>query len=119
MTPTNQKYRDALREIECVAAAALANQPHGDAECEKHLVDALKKITYQCYVIMNGPITDQITCLYFKREAIRAVAAIAKGKIAKTPPGEESDRLRKIADKMKESADETADIMVDACGGLV
>lgn len=118
MTPTNQKYRDALREIECAASAALANQPHDDAECEKHLEDALKKITSQCYIILNGPITDKMVGLHVRREAYRAVAAIAKGKLAKTPPGEDADSLRKIADKMKDAANEAADMMVDACGGL-
>ena len=119
MTPTNQRYRDALREIECAASTALANQPHDDAECEKHLEDALKKIAFQCYVIMNGTITDKMVRLHVGREAYRAVAAIAKGKLAKTQPGEDADRLRRIADKMKDAADDAADMMIEACGGLV
>ena len=119
MTPTNQKYRDALREIECTASTALANQPHDDAECEKHLEESLKKIAFQCYVIMNGSITDKMIGLHVGREAYRAVASIAKGKLAKTPPGEDADRLRKIADKMKDAADDAADMMIEACGGLV
>lgn len=119
MTPTNQKYRDALREIECAASTALANQPHDDAECEKHLEDALRKIAFQCYGFMNVAITDNLVRLHVRREAYRSVAAIAKGKLAKTHSGADADRLRKIADKMKDAANEAADMMIDACGGLV
>lgn len=115
MTLTNQKYRDALREIECAASTALANQPHDDAECEKHLLSALGKIAGVWIGAAScGDSVNAVVGLYQRREAFRAVAAIAKGKLAKTPPGEDADRLRKIADKMKDEADKTADMMIAA-----
>lgn len=44
MTAKNERMRAALREIENRAAAALANQPEGDAENTRHLTCALAEI---------------------------------------------------------------------------
>lgn len=115
MTQTNQKYRDALREIECVAAAALANQPHDDVECEKHLLSALGKVAELWIGVATASGTAAVVALHNRREAYRTVAAIAKGKLAKTPPGDETDRLRRIADAMKDEAEKTAEMMIAAC----
>ena len=41
---TNEKLRFALRNIEGLAVAALANQPHDDDECGRHLNKALAGI---------------------------------------------------------------------------
>ena len=40
----NEKMRFALRNIEGLAIAALANQPHDDDECGRHLNKALAEI---------------------------------------------------------------------------
>ena len=51
---TNEKLRFALRNIEGLAIAALANQPHDDDECGRHLNKALAGIELAAHVARNG-----------------------------------------------------------------
>ena len=51
---TNEKLRFALRNIEGLAIAALANQPHDDDECGRHLNKALAGIERAAHVARCG-----------------------------------------------------------------
>ena len=51
---TNEKLRFALRNIEGLAIAALANQPHDDDECWLHLNKALAGIELAAHVARCG-----------------------------------------------------------------
>lgn len=51
---TNEKLRFALRYIEGLAIAALANQPHDDDECGRHLNKALAWIELAAHVARFG-----------------------------------------------------------------
>ena len=51
---TNEKLRFALRNIEGLAIAALANQPHDDDECGRHLNKALAGIELAAHVARCG-----------------------------------------------------------------
>ena len=51
---TNEKLRFALRNIEGLAISALANQPHDDDECGRHLNKALAGIELAAHVARNG-----------------------------------------------------------------
>lgn len=44
MTIDNEELRNVLRRIEARACAALANQPHDDAECASGLTKAVREI---------------------------------------------------------------------------
>ena len=47
---SNEKMRWALSNIEGLAIAALANQPHNDDECGRHLNKALEGIERAAHV---------------------------------------------------------------------
>ena len=49
-----ETMRAALREIESRAASALANQPHNDDECGRHLNKALAAIELNAHVARWG-----------------------------------------------------------------
>lgn len=51
---TNEKLRFALRDIEGRAIAALANQPHDDDECWRHLNKAIAGIELAAHVARCG-----------------------------------------------------------------
>ena len=51
---TNERLRFALRNIEGIAIAALANQPHDDDECGRHLNKALAGIERAAHVARWG-----------------------------------------------------------------
>lgn len=51
---TNEKLMFALRNIEGLAIAALANQPHDDDECGRHLNKALAGIELAAHVARWG-----------------------------------------------------------------
>ena len=51
---TNEKMRFALRNIEGLAIASLANQPHDDDECWRHLNKALAGIERVAHVARCG-----------------------------------------------------------------
>ena len=50
----NEKLRFALRNIEGIAIAALANQPHDDDECGRHLNKALAWIELAARIARFG-----------------------------------------------------------------
>lgn len=50
----NEKLRFALRNIEGLAIAALANQPHDDDECWRHLNKALAGIELAARIARFG-----------------------------------------------------------------
>lgn len=54
MTEKNDTLRQALREIESGAAAALANQPGESDECGRHLNKALGAIELKAHVARWG-----------------------------------------------------------------
>lgn len=54
MTKKNEEMRWALRNIEGLAVAALANQPHNDDECGRHLNKALAGIELAAHVARWG-----------------------------------------------------------------
>ena len=51
---TNEKLRWALRNIEGIAVAALANQPNNADECGRHLNKALAVIEMNAHVARWG-----------------------------------------------------------------
>ena len=55
---TKWKLRFALRNIEGLAIAALANQPHDDDECGRHLNKALAGIERAAHVARCGRMTE-------------------------------------------------------------
>ena len=54
MTKKNEEMRWALRNIEGLAVAALANQPHDADECGRHLNKALAGIELAAHVARWG-----------------------------------------------------------------
>ena len=54
MTKKNEEMRWALRNIEGLAVAALANQPHDSDECGRHLNKALAGIELAAHVARWG-----------------------------------------------------------------
>ena len=59
---TNEKLRFALRNIEGLAIAALANQPHDADECWRHLNKALAGIELAAHVARWGQDGYQPPC---------------------------------------------------------
>ena len=54
MTWANEAIREALRDIESRAAAALHNQPENSDECGRHLNKALAGIEYKASTARTG-----------------------------------------------------------------
>lgn len=63
---TNDKKRDALREIERTAGAALACQPENEEECERVLNKALASIEFRAYVARHDVESPAVGVLKLK-----------------------------------------------------